>query len=279
MKKINYKSFQKYIANAIIAICICLLGVLTYTGGSVGVFSSNNNMPIYFGNSQNNVVSLMFNVYQGNEHVEKILEILKSNNVKATFFVGGIWVEKNSSCFLKIYESVYGKIKRELPRPMKTPKAPKPYKEKPIATMQTYLLIDGYNIIFSSDELKEIAEDSFDAAREILIRRVCNYKAVRPYNIILVFDAYKVKGAKREIEEISGITVVYTKEAETADAYIEKTSKELAKNYRVRVATSDGLEQIIIFSQGAMRIPASEFLAEIELAENEIRDFIKEYNK
>lgn len=105
MKKINYKSFQKYIANAIIAICICLLGVLTYTGGSVGVFSSNNNMPIYFGNSQNNVVSLMFNVYQGNEHVEKILEILKSNNVKATFFVGGIWVEKNSSCFLKIYES------------------------------------------------------------------------------------------------------------------------------------------------------------------------------
>ena len=180
---------------------------------------------------------------------------------------------------LKIYESVYGKIKRELPRPMKTPKTPKPYKEKPIATMQTYLLIDGYNIIFANDELKAIAEDSFDAAREILIRKVCNYKAVRPYNIILVFDAYKVKGARREIEEISGITVVYTKEAETADAYIEKTSKELAKNYRVRVATSDGLEQIIIFSQGAMRIPASEFLAEIELAENEIRDFIKEYNK
>ena len=95
-------------------------------------------------------------------------------------------------------------------------------------------------------------------------------------NIILVFDAYKVKGNVREIEKFGEINVVYTKEAETADTYIEKTSRELAKNYRVRVATSDALEQIIVFGSGAVRVSAREFLEELILAEKEMRRLINE---
>lgn len=105
MKKISYKTFQKYIANIVIVVSLCLLGVLTYTGGVVGAFSSNNSSPIYLGNPSNNTISLMFNVYQGNEYIEQIIEVLKQNNVKATFFVGGIWVEKNNECFMKIVQS------------------------------------------------------------------------------------------------------------------------------------------------------------------------------
>jgi len=98
-------------------------------------------------------------------------------------------------------------------------------------------------------------------------------------NVILVFDAYKVKGTQREVEEVHGISVVYTKEAETADQYIEKTSKQLSKKYRVRVATSDNLEQIIIFGHGAVRVSAMEFLAEVKETEQEIRKFIEENNR
>ena len=105
MKKISYKSFQKYIANFVIALALCTLGILTYSGGVIGAFSSNNTQPIYLGNPENDTISLMFNVYQGNEYVEQILDVLEQNNVKATFFVGGIWVEKNNECFLKIVNS------------------------------------------------------------------------------------------------------------------------------------------------------------------------------
>ena len=97
---------------------------------------------------------------------------------------------------------------------------------------------------------------------------------MRHLNVILVFDAYKVKDAVRETEKIHGVTVVYTKTAETADAYIEKTSKELCKNYRVRVATSDNLEQMIVFGNGANRIPAGEFIAEVKKAERELKSYI-----
>ena len=95
-------------------------------------------------------------------------------------------------------------------------------------------------------------------------------------NIILVFDAYKVKGKYREIEDYNGIKIVYTKEAETADSYIEKTSKELSKDYRVKVATSDNLEQVIIFGHGAVRITADELKKEIEYAESTMRRIISE---
>ena len=111
---------------------------------------------------------------------------------------------------------------------------------------QEYLLVDGYNIIFAWDELKELAKDNLDAARQRLINIMCNYQGVRQCNLILVFDAYKVKGNVGEIEKYHNITIVYTKEAETADMYIEKTTNQLGKDYRVRVATSDGLEQLIL---------------------------------
>lgn len=105
MKKLSYNFFRKYFANIIIILAIICVGLLTYQGGYVGAFSSNNSQIIYSGNTKNNTISLMFNVYMGNEYVEKILHVLEENNVKATFFVGGIWVEKNQDCFMKIYNS------------------------------------------------------------------------------------------------------------------------------------------------------------------------------
>jgi len=137
-----------------------------------------------------------------------------------------------------------------------------------------YLLIDGYNIIHAWNELKNIFEQSPDTARSILVNRLCNYQAMKRNNIILVFDAYKVKGNEREIEKVNNVIIVYTKEAETADTYIEKTSKELSKNYRVRVATSDSQEQMIVFGNGAVRVSAEDFRAEVEAAEAEIRRFV-----
>ncbi len=177
---------------------------------------------------------------------------------------------------LKIFEHTYGKVKRKTHNPLKTVKTNKPYKGQKQISGPEYLLIDGYNIIFGWEKLKEIAMDNLEIARVYLIDRICNYQAMKKNNVILVFDAYKVKGAVREIEKHHGITVVYTKEAETADTYIEKTSTELSKNYRVRVATSDNLEQIIVFGHGAHRISALEFLKEIEMCEDEMRKFIEE---
>lgn len=103
-----------------------------------------------------------------------------------------------------------------------------------------------------------------------------NYRGFRPCEVIIVFDAYRVKGDHREVEQTGGISVVYTKEAETADMYIEKTSHELAKNSRVRVATSDGAEQIIILGNGAYRVTASELHDEVAAVEKAIREMIAE---
>ena len=182
---------------------------------------------------------------------------------------------------VRIFEKTYGKIDRQVPQQMKTErKAPpqKKFKARPLPKGPEYLLIDGYNIIFAWPELTELAKASLEAARDALIDRVAGYRVMKKLEIILVFDAYKVKGNKGEVENINGVTVVYTKEAETADAYIERVTHELGKRHRVRVATSDNLEQLIILGNGALRISAREFLAEIEETEKEIRDFIREYN-
>ena len=153
----------------------------------------------------------------------------------------------------------------------------KPMKKAKINYDSTsYLLIDGYNIIFAWADLSEMAKNSLDLARETLINRLCNYRGFTNSDIILVFDAYRVKGGVGSVEHINNIDVVYTKEAETADAYIEKVTHHLAKNHRVRVATSDGLEQIIILGNGAVRVSATELLAEISDIEQKIRDFIKD---
>lgn len=180
---------------------------------------------------------------------------------------------------LRIFEQTYGKIKRKNVKPMRTEKEVQHFKAAKLPDGPEYLLIDGYNIIFAWDELKSVAEESLEDARILLIDKVCNYQALRGKNIILVFDAYKVKGMVREVEKIHGISVVYTKEAETADAYIEKSTERLCRKYRVKVATSDNLEQMIIFGHGAMRISASEFKEKIENAEKEMREFIKNNNE
>src|SRR5699024_912268 len=109
-----------------------------------------------------------------------------------------------------------------------------------------YLLVDGYNIIFAWEELRNLAQDHLDAARMKLMDILSNYQGYSQYTIILVFDAYKVKGGQRSVTSYHNIHVVYTKEAETADMYIEKVTREIAGKHHVVVATSDYMEQLII---------------------------------
>lgn len=140
---------------------------------------------------------------------------------------------------------------------------------------EEYLLVDGYNIIFAWDGLSDLAGADLNAARCRLTDILCNYQAFRKMHLILVFDAYRVKGNPGSVERHHNIDVVYTKEAETADQYIEKVTHEMSrKNHRVRVATSDGLEQIIIMGAGAIRVSARELLEEIRAAEAEMRDWL-----
>lgn len=177
---------------------------------------------------------------------------------------------------MEIFERTYGKIKRDTHKamrndikPVKTPKLPLPKKGP------EYLLVDGYNIIFAWEELRKLAQESLDLARSRLVNILCNYQGFKRCSVILVFDAYKVKGKHREVETESSISVVYTKEAETADMYIEKTSHELSKDNRVRVATSDAVEQIIVLGSGAIRVSATELLAEVQEVEKAIRAIIE----
>lgn len=141
-----------------------------------------------------------------------------------------------------------------------------------------YLLVDGYNVIFAWENLRELSKDNIDGARNTLINILCNYQGYKKCNVILVFDAYKVKCSTREVERVNNIDIVYTKEAETADMYIEKVSHKLAKNHKVRVVTSDALEQLIILEGGALRVSSNEFLHEVNLAEEEIRRIITKEN-
>ena len=135
-----------------------------------------------------------------------------------------------------------------------------------------YLLVDGYNIIFAWEELNELAKASIDAARNKLMDILSNYQGFIGCTLILVFDAYKVKGNQGEVQKYHNIYVVYTKEAETADQYIEKTTHEIGRKYKVTVATSDALEQVIVMGQGAYRISARDFYEEVERTEKQIRE-------
>ena len=135
-----------------------------------------------------------------------------------------------------------------------------------------YLLVDGYNIIFAWEELNELAKASIDAARNKLMDILSNYQGFSGCTLILVFDAYKVKGNQGEVQKYHNIYVVYTKEAETADQYIEKTTHEIGRKYKVTVATSDALEQVIVMGQGAYRISARDFYEEVERTEKQIRE-------
>lgn len=178
---------------------------------------------------------------------------------------------------MMIFERTFGKPKQKVyERKLKKPSADTMTHRKPqrIYDGPEYILVDGYNIIFAWESLCTIAKDNIDLARTKLINRLINYKAVRGCELIVVFDAYKVKNNPGHIEKINGISVVYTKEAETADTYIEKVSHKLSKNHTVRVATSDGLEQLIILGNGALRVPASAFEKEILSVEAAIEEFL-----
>ncbi len=187
---------------------------------------------------------------------------------------------------MKIFENTYGPIKqRDIASQPQTVYSEKVrnenYKRKDKTNYdgKEYLLVDGYNVIYSWESLRELADSSIEGARTALTNILCNYQGYKKCEVILVFDAYKVKGNYREVEKVDNINIVYTKEAETADMYIEKTSHKLAKNNKVRVVTSDALEQLIILGSGALRVSSREFLYEIEQAQEEIRRIIDEVNK
>ena len=146
------------------------------------------------------------------------------------------------------------------------------YTYKPQQAEKEYLLVDGYNIIFAWDELKELAATNIDGARGRLTDILCNYQGIRQCELILVFDAYRVQGHETEAIPYHNILVVYTKEAETADQYIEKFAHENGRKYRVTVATSDGLEQIIIRGQGCELLSAREFEREVKEAVQRMRE-------
>ena len=210
-----------------------------------------------------------------NEAIEQQLEIKR----RAENYLASV---ASDTELMAIFERTYGpirkrdggKVRHEAPKStVEKPKAPKAKSQ--IFDGEEYLLVDGYNIIFAWDELKKQASQSLDLARTTLIHRLCNYQGFCGTEIILVFDAYRVKKNPGSVENFRNISVVYTKEAETADSYIQKVSHELSKKHRVRVATSDAAEQMIILGSGALRVPAAAFHKEVKDAESAIREIIE----
>lgn len=172
----------------------------------------------------------------------------------------------------------YSQEERKTLRPASAPKNPgdqKYQKEpKPVKKQEEYLLVDGYNIIFSWEELNELAKDSLDGARMKLMEELCNYQGYTKQHLIVVFDAYKVKGNPGSVEKYHNIHVVFTKEAETADMYIEKVTHEIGKKHKVTVATSDGLEQVIIMQQGALRLSAKDLEKQIQWTKKQMEMYL-----
>lgn len=215
-------------------------------------------------------------------YAHTIAENEKSENTEAQEKPVNQYKSKQASDkeLMEIFERTYGKINRDERSAMRRvpEKKDKPYKAKERPKGPLYLLVDGYNIIFAWEELNKIAQQNLDLARSELINILCNYQGYNRCEVIVVFDAYKVKGNKGEVERHGGITAVYTKEAETADMYIEKATRMLGKKHRVRVATSDRLEQLIIFGADAERVSASELYAEVKYTEKQIKAFLDNQN-
>ena len=179
-----------------------------------------------------------------------------------------------------IFERTYGAVRprgfqsRETLRPAETAQD---WEE--LEPADNYLLVDGYNIIFAWDELKALAQEDLDAARNRLINILCNYQGYKQCGVILVFDAYRVQGGTGRAERVNNIFVVYTKQAETADTYIERASYELGRRHRVRVATSDAMEQTIILGHDSERISARLFLEEVNQVQAAIAERIRRNNE
>lgn len=180
---------------------------------------------------------------------------------------------------MRIFESTYGKIKPRYVSEKTENKAKveetreKPRKQKPLG--DEYLIIDGYNFIFAAEEFKRLADIDISLARDTLIRIMCDYSSFKRCKVIIVFDAYKRKGGEGSTEQCGEVTVVYTKESQTADSYIEKTTHDMAKEHRVRVVTSDMQEQLIVLGNGALRVSTTEFIREIQLTEKELKEAIE----
>ena len=181
-----------------------------------------------------------------------------------------------------IFERTYGPVKSRDFRPAPGPRREQAGGERRSVPERNqgpeYLLVDGYNIIYTWDELKEVARTNLDAARQMLMDLLSNYQGYKQCVVILVFDAYRVPRSTGEISRYHNIYVVFTKQAETADAYIEKATYEIGRHHRVRVATSDGAEQLIILGHGALRVPARAFQAEVEEVGGQIAAVISRNN-
>ncbi len=183
----------------------------------------------------------------------------------------------------EIFIRTYGPVKRERNPFQKTSNVSfnrgGDSRHKKQEEVKEYLLVDGYNIIFAWEDLKELAEVNIEGARNKLMDLLCNYQGYKKCILILVFDAYKVQGNQGEVQKYHNIHVVYTKEAETADQYIEKTVHEIGRKYHVTVATSDALEQVIILGAGAARMSAANLKEEVQLMNQEIREHYLEKTK
>lgn len=189
-----------------------------------------------------------------------------------TFGTGSFKKRRDIGATRQVIE--YKKEKKKIETPSEASflwKQRKEEKKEAIKKQEEYLLVDGYNIIFSWEELKDLATVNIDAARNKLMDILCNYQGFKKCELIVVFDAYKLEGHPVEISDYHNIHVVYTKEAETADQYIEKLVHQIGKKYDVTVATSDKLEQVIILGQGAKRMSAKDFKEEVERMNQQIR--------
>lgn len=210
---------------------------------------------------------------------ERALEEAKRQSEKAARQVPraartpGVYSKAAEKELEEIFIRTYGKVERKgglTPQTYESEYAKKQRKKE--EAMQEYLLVDGYNVIFAWEELKELAKVSIEAARDKLMDILCNYQGYKKCVLILVFDAYKVEGYALEIQKYHNIHVVYTKEAETADQYIEKVVHHIGRKYHVTVVTSDGVEQVITMGQGGTRISSRDFLEEIEYTKKLIEE-------
>lgn len=183
---------------------------------------------------------------------------------------------------MRIFESTYGKIKprkvsERVENAAPSEKKARPQKQKPRG--DEYVIIDGYNFIFANEPLSKLADMDISLARDTVIRLMCDYTAFRKIKSVIVFDGYKRAGSEGSVEEIGSVTVIYTKERQTADAYIEKTTYEISDTHTVRVVTSDLQEQYIILGAGGLRVSCREFWSELKNTSLMIRETIESISK
>ena len=199
---------------------------------------------------------------------------------KKTDYQGTVAEDKE---LMRIFESTYGKIKPRTVSEKRENVATEPQKrERPKKLKERgeeYIIIDGYNFLFAVEDLRRAAESDIARARDLLVRLMCDYAAFRRCRVIIAFDGYKRRGSEGSIEEIGPVTVVYTKERQTADAYIERTTYQISDNHSVRVVTSDYQEQLVVLGSGGLRVTAAEFYSEIMDNLKLIREKIASYMK